>query len=340
MGNTWDYSQKDIEALVKERGQRVHRRFKEEAISGVNDPKLLEVLRFVCDYWKDNFRPALVSLCCEAVGGQGEAADEAGLMMSLTSAGGGIHDDIVDKSCNKHFRMTVLGEYDIDAAVLVGDLLILKGGMLARKLIEKYCQPGKLDEVIDAFGRWTLEVCEAEFMETQCRQNLETELEHYTYILSKSMADVPACARLGAIIGGGSESEIQGLAEFASRLGFMYRLIDDIKDTLNIEFSLLYRLRYESVTLPILYSASQSEQRKVAIKEIFEKLVENDLNLDELLEYCFESKAFEYVFKLGKKNFEDALRSLDTLKPTLAKRTLTQIIKGSFSEISNLSNLR
>ena len=103
MEDTLNDSQNNKDALVKERGQRVRSRFRKEAISGVNDPKLLEVLGFVCDYWKDNFRPAFVTLCCEAVGGQAGAADDVGLMMSLTSAGGGIHDDIVDKSSNDSY---------------------------------------------------------------------------------------------------------------------------------------------------------------------------------------------------------------------------------------------
>ena len=322
MEDTLNDSQNNKDALVKERGQRVRSRFRKEAISGVNDPKLLEVLGFVCDYWKDNFRPAFVTLCCEAVGGQAGAADDVGLMMSLTSAGGGIHDDIVDKSSNKHFRMTVMGKYGQDAAV--------------RNFVEKTYQPKKLYAVIESFGRWTLEVCEAEFMEIQCRQNLETKLDCYQEILTKSMADIHACARLGAIIGNGSESEIEELTRFARGLGFMYRLIDDLKDTLNIEFSLSNRLRYESVPLPILYAASRSNQRKSAINEVFKKIVENNLNLDTLFRICIETRAFDYVAKLGKRTAREALSNLEKLKPSLAKSLLAYMLNESFKEITEL----
>ncbi len=43
-------------------------------------------------------------------------------MVTLTSAGGGIHDDIIDRSVNKHFRNTVYGLYGLNSALLVGDL--------------------------------------------------------------------------------------------------------------------------------------------------------------------------------------------------------------------------
>jgi geranylgeranyl pyrophosphate synthase len=330
---------KTMRGLNKKRGQRVLQRFKEEAISGVNDPKLLEVLRFVCDYWRDYFRPAFAALCCEAVGGRTEAADEVSLMITLMSAGGGIHDDIVDKSIHKHFRTTVLGDYGVDVAVLVGDLLILKGWMLARNLVEKYSQPRKLHKIIEAFGCWTLEVCEAEFMEMQCRQNLETKLEHYQDILSKSMADTTACARLGAIIGEGSESEIQGLARFGNRLGFMYRLTDDLKDTLNVELNLLDRLRYESVPLPILYAARRSEQNRYAIKEILEAPVENGINLEKLFRICNEAQAFDYVLELGKNAAEEAWENIAKLNNSLAKKALASMVESSLVEITNLAKV-
>ncbi len=64
---------------------------------------------------------------CEAVGGRVSMAKEAGLMITLTAAGMGIHDDIIDKSQNKHFRETILGLHEIDNALLVGDLLLIKG---------------------------------------------------------------------------------------------------------------------------------------------------------------------------------------------------------------------
>jgi geranylgeranyl pyrophosphate synthase len=339
MAGNGNLTQKNLGVLIEERGQRVLHRFRQVAVSGVSDPKLLEVLRFVGDYWKDNFRPAFASFCCEAVGGRAEAADDVSLMITLTSAGGGIHDDIIDKSSNKHFRMTVLGKYGLDYALLVGDLLIQKGWMMARNLVEKNLQSEKLAEIIEVFGRWTLDVCEAEFMEIQCRQNLETELEHYQNILCKSMADTQACARLGAIMGGGSKSEVEALAGFGSRLGFMYRLTDDLKDTLNIEMNLSNRLRNESVPLPILYTAKNSKEKKSIAKNLFETSATGTFDLKKLLEACIQAEAFDYVHKKAKETARKALHELDCLKASRPKSALALMIKDSLAEISNLSKL-
>jgi geranylgeranyl diphosphate synthase type I len=326
----------DLPALMKERGRRVLRKFGQAAVSGVNDPQLLSILHDVKAYWEDNFRPALTSFCCEAVGGQPEAADDVSLMITLASAGGGIHDDIVDKSLNKHFRMTVLGLHGLDYALLVGDLLIIKGWTRAREAVKKACKPEKFAEVIEVFGRWTLDVCEAEFMEISCRRNLDTELEHYQKILRKSMADIEGCARLGAIMGAGSAQEVKALAEFGSRLGFTFRLSDDVKDTLNMEGNLANRLQYESVPLPILYAAKSSRGKYSQIKSILEKSRIDPLDIKKLLEFCFETKAFAYVLKTAKKNAREASKKLRLLKPSGAQNVLKLMIEKSLADVSNL----
>jgi geranylgeranyl pyrophosphate synthase len=334
-----DFTKEKLQALMKERGERVLPRFRDAAVSGISDPKFLEVLGFVCDYWKDNFRPSFASLCCEAVGGCSEAADDVSLMITLTSAGGGIHDDVLDKSSHKHFRMTVLGEYGLDFALLAGDLLIQKGWTMARNVIEKNSQPEKLAEVIEIFGGWTRDVCEAEFMEIQCRQNLDTEVKHYENVLCKSMADTIACARLGAIMGGGSQSEIQSLAKFASRLGFMYRLADDLKDSLNIEHNFSCRLQNESVPLPVLYAAKASEEKKSILKNIVVKSNIEKADLRKVWKTCFEAGAFDYVNKRAMETAKEALSELYPLRYSSSRAVLAFLISQSLSEISQLYTL-
>ena len=109
MANNKNLKYDELTAVINERGQKILERFGQVAVSGVNNPELLSILEEVKGYWRDVSRPALTSFSCEAVGGQPEMADDAGLMFTLASAGIGIHDDIIDKSPNKHFRMTITG---------------------------------------------------------------------------------------------------------------------------------------------------------------------------------------------------------------------------------------
>jgi geranylgeranyl diphosphate synthase, type I len=325
----------DLTSLMRKRSQRVLEKFGEVSVSGITDPTFLKLLQYVKGYWTDNFRPALTSFCCEVVGGNVAAADDASLMITLASAGGGIHDDILDKSLNKHFRMTVLGLYGPDLALIAGDLLIIKGWAMAVELIKK-TYPEKLARIIEIFGDWTLDVCEAEFMEVSCRKNLDTKLGCYERILRKSIADSEACAKLGAVMGNGSEEEIQALAEFGGRLGFMYRLAGEAKDLINVEANLAIRLQNESVPLPLLYAAKSSKESYNEIEAILNNSDITIVDLMKLQKLCFESGGFAYLLNKSKKNLRQAQKRVRIIKPSSARDKLESMIQKSYSDILDM----
>ena len=167
-------------------------------------------------------------------------------MFTLASAGFGIHGDILDRSSNKHLRRTILGLHGIDTALLVGDLLIVKAWTIAHELYRKVSNPTKIIDVLMTYGSLCVEICEAEFMETQCRRKVDTKLNCYESVLWKEMAETEACCRIGAMIGDGKPNEVEALSEFGRRIGFISRLTNEVEDCLNIKGDLLHRVEYES----------------------------------------------------------------------------------------------
>lgn len=230
-----DLSFREVNTLIRERCERILEKFGQVAVSGVKDPKLLAALEDVKNYWRDFNRPSLTFFSCEAVGGTYEISQDAALMFTLASSGFGVHDDILDRSMNKHLRMTILGLHGVDTALLVGDLLIVKAWTFAHELIRKTGNPTKIADVLEAYGNLSVEICEAEFMETQCRQKVDTALEFYENVLWKEVAEIEACCRIGAMMGDGKPSEIEALSEFGRRLGFISRLADEVEDCLNVK---------------------------------------------------------------------------------------------------------
>jgi len=327
---------KELAAEMEKRSRRTLERFAQVSVSGVSDSQLLSMLADVKDYWKDNLRPALTSFSCEAVGGQTEAADYVSLMITLMGAGLGIHDDIIDKSQNKHFRTTILGRYGIDNALLVGEFFIVKALTQIREIVRKTCNPEKIENIIEIYDSFFLEVWEGEFMETLCRRNLDTELKHYERILWMSTADTEACTRLGAILGGGSKIEVEALAEVGRRLGFIHRLADEITDTLNLQGNLPWRLEHESVPLPILYAAKSGMENYSKIKSVLEKSQVALSDIRKILEVCFETDAFNYVRNMAKQNRMRATRNLGILKKSKAKNSLALLLKNAMTKIDSL----
>jgi geranylgeranyl pyrophosphate synthase len=321
-----DPNQKKLTAMLEKRSREVLERFSQEAVSGFGYPKLVSMVEDVKAYWKDIQRPALTSFSCEAVGGQPSMADDGSLMITLAAAGMGIHDDIIDKSENKHFRETILGRYGLDNALLVGDLLIIKGLSHSRKFFGKKCSLKKREAVLEAFQNFVFEIYEGELMDISCRKNLDTDLEYYCKIMWKLTADAEACARIGAILGGGSERAIQALAEFGRRLGFVIHLGEELRDAFNVEGGLPHRLEYESVPFPILYAAKSSKEAFFEVKSMIEKVPDAAL-VSELMKLCWKSKAVNYVHNLAKKNASEALQKLSSLRPSSAREALALMIR-------------
>jgi geranylgeranyl diphosphate synthase type I len=326
----------ELNREIEERGNRIQQKFGKEALRGIEDPKLSEILTIIRNKRRDTFRPALTSLSCEAVGGSAQDADDAGLIFALVSTGVSIHDDIIDKSPRKHLRVTILGKYGLNKSLLVGDLLIVKGWSKISGMLERSMNPKKIAKVANLYGDFCTEMCEAEFMENSCKKQLDTDLEYHLKILWKAMAETEACTRIGAILGNGANSEVQALAKFGRRLGFTSRLADEVKDTLNIDGSFAHRLKYESVPLPLVFAATSSKDARLRIESIIKKRSMSSSNLRELLEICFDSNAFSYVERIAEKNVKSAASCLDAVKPSAPRDFLLELNEKIYDGITSL----
>jgi geranylgeranyl pyrophosphate synthase len=326
----------EVNTLIRERCEKILENFGQVAVSGVREPRLLAALEDVKRYWKDFNRPSLTFLSCEAVGGTYEISQDTAIMFTLASSGFGIHDDILDRSTNKHLRMTILGLYGVDTALLVGDLLIVKAWTLAHELIRKTANPIKIANILETYGKLSVEICEAELMETQCRQKVDLNIDFYENILWREMAETEACCRIGAMMGDGKQSEIEALSDFGRRLGFISRLADEVEDCINARGDFAHRIKYESVPLPILYAAKSSTIIHRKIEKIVNKKQISLSDMESLLKFCFETKAFEYVRNLAKKKKEEAQRNLSFLRPGIARTLLLAVIMQAYARVDRL----
>jgi geranylgeranyl diphosphate synthase type I len=324
-------SQKELNELFRVRGENALRIFEETIFSGIENPQLLAILEDVQEIWKDRFRPTLTCLSCEAVGGNFEDTHVVNLMVGLAGAGIGIHDDIVDKSRIKHFRKTILGLHGIEGTLLAGDLLLVKGLTAVQEIMKRGHSPQKVAEILNVLQRHYIDICEGVFMERQWKKNLEIELDFCHQVLLKYGSDGEACTKLGAIMGNGTKREVEALGGYGRLLCYIFRLAEEVKDTLHLEGDLLRRLKFESIPIPLLYAAQTSEKNTYLLKSILEGPITSS-DLKTLLELCFKTKAIEYVRDIAKKKVRKGIKILDTLKPSKARNFLTLIIQNIFPD--------
>jgi geranylgeranyl pyrophosphate synthase len=327
---------KRIDSIVKERGRTVVDRFRETIASNITDKKMLAALNYVTGYWSDYLRPALSSFSCEAVGGNPNTALSIGMMLTSIDAGVSIHDDILDRTTKKRFRHTVLGKFGLDSALLVGDLLIVKGWSMIGELIRTSQNPSLIGELTKTYSDSLVEMCEAQFFEVECRKNLCSDPIAFTEALCKGNAGIKACMELSAMLAGGTETEIPALSNAGKNMALLFALKDEVRDTLNLEGYLVHRLRFESAPLPVLLAAGSSSQRRLQLESIIKKNVFSSADIKEVMSLCLESKAFQETSRLAAQAGLEAKKQLNRLTLTPARLIIENIVDSEVKKFEML----
>ena len=151
--------------------------------------------------------PALISMSCEAVGGDAKKTIPFGEAIVLISAAADLHDDVIDQSFVKGTKQTVLGKFDAGTAILAGDILLVEGFKQltdASELIPKI----QSKEIIKLVSEAVFEISTAEALESQLRGRLDLTPNEYHEVI-RLKAVVPELAmKIGAILGNGNSKDI------------------------------------------------------------------------------------------------------------------------------------
>jgi geranylgeranyl diphosphate synthase type II len=171
-------------------------------------------------------RPVVTLLAAEAAGGRAEEATDAAIALEALHNFTLVHDDIMDNSAMRRGAPTVHKKYDLATAVLVGDaMLAVSYDFMLRVEGEKGARAAR------AFNRGLVEVCEGQGLdkEFETRDDV-TPREYLKMIGKKTAALLEACCRVGAIIGGGTDEEVEALAAYGVNLGLAFQIQDDYLD--------------------------------------------------------------------------------------------------------------
>lgn len=147
-----------------------------------------------------------------------------------------IHDDLpeVDNDDFRHGKPTNHKQFNHATALLAGDALLNQAYMVISQEIEKAAQNGNHNELSNkskAFSEFSMAVdrmIAGEYLDTEL-ENKEISKELLQYIHeNKTGALLKLSVRMGAILAGASEVDIQRLSNFAEKIGLAFQIKDDI----------------------------------------------------------------------------------------------------------------
>jgi len=273
----------------------------------------------------DYFRPALLSLCSRAVGGTSEITVPVAASLVLFARAIGIHDDIIDQSKRKNRRLTAPGKLGEDMSIILSDILLFKGFTLMRKALETGVPPTKLAAVLSTVEMIWFEQSEGEALEIQSRSNINISPEKCLAKIKMRASETEACTRIGGILGGGSESEVESLGRYGRLLGSASILRNELIDMLEPE-ALRHRIRKESLPLPVVY-ALQNQQFRTELASLISERTSTE-NLAAISRIVDQAGGIKYVANLLGKMVKEAYSYLDVLKNKDALSPLRLLLKA------------
>lgn len=177
-------------------------------------------------------RPVLALASAEAVGGKPEVVVQAAAALELIHTYSLIHDDLpaMDNDDYRRGRLSNHKVFGEAQAILAGDALLTYAFELLGNL--EYPQPERLlrviAEVAAAAGKDGMVGGQVLDLAGEGKTLTLAEIEEIHK--AKTGAILTVSARLGGILGGGSEAEIKALTDYAQALGLAFQIKDDILD--------------------------------------------------------------------------------------------------------------
>jgi len=169
-------------------------------------------------------RPLILALSAESVGNKGENPLPAAVALELAHTESLIHDDVIDQDVSRRGQQSFYAKFGNSMAILSADFILA----VILDIVTRYRNKRVVEEMAFAVSK----MCEGEMKEIIAVNGSDSlNWNEYLDIVEKKTASLfCASAKIGAIIGDGSEHEIEALSNYGLSLGITYQLKDDLLD--------------------------------------------------------------------------------------------------------------
>jgi len=292
--------------------------------------EMKDAFRYYVEDWRDVIHPGLLSIACEAVGGDVDKSVPIQVVMLLLTAGADIHDDIIDESKTKYGKPTVLARFGKDTALLVGDAFLMKALVLLHKL-ENQFPTEKMNAIWNTINSRFFELGNAEALEALLKGNIDISVEEYWRILRMKASTFEAHACIGAIVGGGDQNIVDLLANYGRTLGILLSIREDFIDVFEAA-ELQNRMKNECLPLPVLY-AFKNPQTKKAILNYLSKGEISEKNAEAIVDILFQEENVEVLRNQVKQLAEEACTDISHMPNKNLVCQMKTLIKGAIEDL-------
>jgi len=181
-------------------------------------------------------RPIILLLASECVGEIDDNTFAAACAIEFLHTESVIHDDIIDNETIRRQKDPFHIKYGYNTSVLTGDFVL---GLILN-IASRINNP----RVTKNLATTAMMMSEGEVIESRLEASEDATFDDYLKVIEyKTAIAFETASRLGAIISGGTEEEIESLADYGKNIGIAYQIRDDLLDWQNEDklFNLLIK---------------------------------------------------------------------------------------------------
>lgn len=205
------------------------------------------------------YRPLLAQVAAELGPNPGDEPVAAGVAVELVHLGSLYHDDVIDQADSRRGVVSVNAAWSNTVAILAGDFLLARASETAAPL--------GLEAVV-LLARTYGDLCEGQIAELQLADDTRQGRAGYERVIRlKTASLIRTAARLGARAGGASPAVVEALSRWATEVGIVFQITDDVLDLVATEEFLGKPAGSDvgegTFTLPVLFALEGAEGAEV-----------------------------------------------------------------------------
>ncbi len=200
-----------------------------------SESEFIDSLKYATEGGK-RIRPLILVLAAESVGKADENAYTASCAVELLHTESVIHDDIIDNETLRRHKDPFYIKYGYNTSILSGDFVL---GLILN-ISSRINNP----RITKDLSTTAMLMSEGEILESKLEESEDVTFDDYLKVIEyKTATAFETAARLGAILGGGTEEQIEALSEYGKNIGVAYQIQDDLHDWKNEDklFNLLIK---------------------------------------------------------------------------------------------------
>lgn len=217
----------EINPLVETYGRYINNinRALDRELDLYSESEFTEPLRYALEGGK-RIRPIILVLSSESVGEADDNTYSAACAVEFLHMESIIHDDIIDEELLRRRKDSFHIKYGYNTSILTGDFVL---GLILG-ISSRLNNP----RITKDLATTAMLMSEGEIIEGRLESSEDLTFDDYLKVIEyKTATAFEASSRIGGIITGGTEEQIEALTEYGRNIGIAYQIRDDLLDWKN-----------------------------------------------------------------------------------------------------------